>query len=94
MDRCYGPGDKWKSDRGCSIFTCKMYQKSNGDVDMVVARDIGTMIIYNEENEPISIVNLIFIRLLVYKTSLHLQCLAFILLLNFCIILSFLYKLL
>lgn len=30
-----------------------MYQKSNGDVDMVVARDIGTMIIYNEENEPI-----------------------------------------
>ena len=41
VDRCYGPGDKWKSDRGCAIFTCKMYQKSNGDVDMVVARDIG-----------------------------------------------------
>eukprot|EP00105_Crassostrea_gigas_P011496 XP_011427184.1 PREDICTED: extracellular matrix protein A [Crassostrea gigas] len=41
VDRCYGPGDKWKSDRGCSIFTCTMYQKSNGDVDMVVARDIG-----------------------------------------------------
>lgn len=53
MDRCYGPGEKWKSDRGCSIFTCKMYQKSNGDVDMVVARDIGTMIIYSKENEPI-----------------------------------------
>lgn len=30
-----------------------MYQKSNGDVDMVVARDIGTMIIYSKENEPI-----------------------------------------
>ncbi|XP_056000746.1 uncharacterized protein LOC130048259 [Ostrea edulis] len=41
VDRCYSPGDKWKSEKGCSIYTCTMNQKPNGDVDMIVSRDIG-----------------------------------------------------
>ncbi|XP_062606325.1 uncharacterized protein LOC134268142 [Saccostrea cucullata] len=41
VDRCYSPGEKWKSQRGCSIFTCTMNQKPSGDVDMIVSRDIG-----------------------------------------------------